>query len=81
VRDATALARACTPRAIVIAETETPADYAVRCQLAALITRESITRLGGATITETPVGPRIARAWPQEIERPWTPKIRTIEAE
>lgn len=81
VRDATALERACTPRAIVIAETETPADYAVRCQLAALITRESITRLGGATITETPVGPRIARAWPQEIERPWTPKIRTIEAE
>src|SRR5690606_7028428 len=81
VRDAAALERACAPRAIVIAETETPPDYAQRCQLAALITRESIAQLGGATITETALGPRIARAWPQGIERPWTPQVGTGEGE
>jgi hypothetical protein len=42
VRDATAFERACTPRAIIIAETEAPADYAQRCQLAAFISAESI---------------------------------------
>ena len=81
VRDAGALDRACAPRAIVIAETETSADYATRCQLAALITRESIAQLGGATITETPLGPRIGRAWPPEISRPWTPKASAGEGE
>lgn len=74
VREGVALERACAPRAIVIAETETPANYATRCQLAALITRERIAQLGGATITETPLGPRVERAWPPEINRPWTPK-------
>jgi len=79
-RDAAALERACVSRAIVIAQTETPANYAARCQLAALINAESIAQLGGATITDTPLGPRIARAWPPEIQRPWTPQSRSGEA-
>jgi competence protein ComEC len=81
VRDASALDRACEARAIVIAQTETPADYAARCQLAALISAGSIAELGGATITETPLGPRIARAWPPEIKRPWTPQAASGEGE
>jgi competence protein ComEC len=80
-RDAAALARACVPRAIVIAQTETPADYAARCQLATLVSAQSIAELGGATITEAPLGPRIARAWPRDIQRPWTPQARTAEGE
>jgi competence protein ComEC len=81
IRDPSALDQGCAPRAIVIAEIGTPADYATRCGLAALITRESIALLGGATITETPLGPRVARAWPAEIKRPWTPRTRTGEGE
>jgi competence protein ComEC len=80
-RDAAALERACAQRAIVIAQTETPANYAARCQLAALISAESIAALGGATITETPIGLSIARAWPPEIHRPWTPQTRSGEGE
>jgi hypothetical protein len=80
-RDPAALARACVPRAIVIAQTETPADYAARCQLATLVSAQSIAELGGATITETPLGPRIARAWPTDIQRPWTPRARGGEGD
>ena len=76
-RDRAALERACAPNAIVIAQAETPADFAARCQLAALINAESIAELGGATITET----AIARAWPPEIRRPWTPQARVAEGE
>jgi hypothetical protein len=72
---------ACVADAIVIAQTETPADFGARCQLAALITPESIAQLGGAIITETPLGPHIARAWPADIHRPWTPQARTAEGE
>ncbi|MEZ5956032.1 MAG: ComEC/Rec2 family competence protein [Hyphomonadaceae bacterium] len=81
LRDPTALERACVARAVVIAEIEPPAGYAERCQISVLITRESIAQLGGATITETPLGPRIARAWPPEIDRPWTPRARRREDE
>jgi competence protein ComEC len=80
-RAAAALDRACVPRAIVIAQTETSADYGARCQLAALVSASSIAELGGATITETPLGPRIARAWPRDIRRPWTPQARSEEGE
>jgi hypothetical protein len=80
-RDASALERACAPGAIVIANTETPPDYAARCQLAALISAESIATFGGATITETPPGPHIARAWPPEIHRPWTPQAASADQE
>lgn len=79
VRDQTALERACIPHAIVIAETTTPTNFAAHCQLAALITHESIAQLGGATISETPLGPRVRRAWPSEIRRPWTPQARSAE--
>jgi hypothetical protein len=81
VADAAMLERACVPRAVVIARVETPTDFAARCQLAALITADSIAELGGATITETPLGPRIARAWPRNIQRPWTPQGPTEESE
>jgi len=81
VRDASALERACQPRAIVIAQTVLPENFAARCQLAAMISAQSITHLGGATITETPLGPRIARAWPPEIQRPWTPSAASGEGE
>ncbi|MBL8545199.1 MAG: ComEC/Rec2 family competence protein [Hyphomonadaceae bacterium] len=80
-RDAAALERGCVAGAIVIAEIETPADYATRCQLAALITPASIAQLGGAIITETPLGPRVTRAWPADIRRPWTPQARNTEGE
>jgi competence protein ComEC len=80
-RDAAALGRACAPRAIVIAQIETPADYSTRCQIAALIPAGSIAEFGGATITETPLGPHIARAWPREIQRPWTPQGRSGEGD
>ncbi|MEQ1819149.1 MAG: ComEC/Rec2 family competence protein [Terricaulis sp.] len=80
-RDAPALERACVARAIVIAQIQTPADFAIRCQLAALITSASIVQLGGAIITETPLGPRIARAWPADMRRPWTPQARSAEGE
>ncbi len=80
-RDTAALDRSCVARAIVIAQIETPADYTERCQLASLITAESIANLGGATITETPFGPHIARAWPQEIRRAWTPQAKGGEGE
>ena len=81
VREAPALEQACVGGAIVIAQAETPADYASRCQLAALIAPQSIAQLGGAIITETPLGPRIARAWPAAIRRPWTPQARNAEGE
>jgi competence protein ComEC len=80
-RDAAALERACLPHAVVIAQTETAPDYVNRCRLAALVTAASIAELGGATITETPLGPRVARAWPSDIQRPWTPQARGREGE
>ncbi|MCX7359880.1 MAG: ComEC/Rec2 family competence protein [Alphaproteobacteria bacterium] len=80
-RDAAALDRACVAGAIVIAQTKALSDYATRCQLAALITPENIAELGGAIITETPRGPRIARAWPEDIHRPWTPQAGNAEGE
>lgn len=79
--DAAALERACVARAIVIARIEAPTDYAARCELAALVSAQSIAELGGATISETPLGPRIARAWPREIQRPWTPQRGSDEGE
>lgn len=72
-RDANALERACTARAIVIAQAETPADYANRCRLAALITPDSIAQLGGAIITETSLGPhraRLASRHPSPVDAP-----------
>jgi competence protein ComEC len=81
VHNASALSVACEPRAVVIANIETPADYLRRCQLAALITADSIAELGGATITETSLGPRVARAWPPDIRRPWTPRRRNADQE
>ncbi|MGQ0531345.1 MAG: ComEC/Rec2 family competence protein [Caulobacteraceae bacterium] len=81
VRDSAALEHACLPRAIVIANIEAPANYVSRCQLAALVDAQSIAELGGATITETALGPRIARAWPPEIRRPWTPKAPSADQE
>ena len=81
VRDAAALEQGCVTNGIVVAQTETPTDYASRCQLAALITQDSIAQSGGATITETPLGPRIARAWTADIRRPWTPQTRNAEGE
>jgi competence protein ComEC len=81
VRDPSAFERACAADAVVIVEAEAPADYASRCQLAALIDGQDIAELGGATITETPIGPRIARAWPAEIRRPWTPQARGADQE
>jgi competence protein ComEC len=80
-RDAAALERACVRFAIVIAETSASAGYATRCQLAALIDAHSIAERGGAMITETPLGPNIARAWPREVQRPWTPRVRAAEDE
>lgn len=80
-RDAAALDRACVSRAIVIAQTETAPDYATRCQLAGLINADSITQLGGAVITEKPSGPRIDRAWPPAIHRPWTPQVQSTGGE
>ncbi|MGD9982029.1 MAG: ComEC/Rec2 family competence protein [Hyphomonadaceae bacterium] len=73
-RDAAALDQACVASAIVIVSTDTPTGFVSRCQVAALIDAKSIAELGGATITETPLGPRIARAWPSAIQRPWTPR-------
>jgi len=73
VHDATALAQACRQNALVIATIETPNDYTQRCQLGGLIDSRSIAQLGGAVVTETPLGPRISRAWPANIQRPWTP--------
>jgi hypothetical protein len=81
VQNPSALGPACEPRAIVIANIEAPAGYLGRCQLAALITADSIAGLGGATITETPLGPAIARAWPPDIRRPWTPRRRHADQE
>jgi len=80
-RNPSALERACSRGGVVIANFETPGDYAARCQLAALINAESIATLGGATITETPLGPRIARAWPLEVRRPWTPRAPSTDQE
>ncbi|MGD9965470.1 MAG: ComEC/Rec2 family competence protein [Hyphomonadaceae bacterium] len=80
-RDAAALDRACVAGAIVIASTDVAAEYASRCQLAALIDAQSIARLGGATITETPLGPRIVRALSSEVRRPWTPRVVSAESE
>jgi competence protein ComEC len=81
VRDAEALERACIPGAIVIAPLEPPTDFASRCQLAALLGAHDIAQLGGATITETPLGPRIARATSPEIRRPWTPRVHSADQE
>ncbi len=80
-RDTSALDRACIAGAIVIAQTEAPPHYVKRCRLAALIAPESIVQLGGAIITETPLGPHIARAWPADIQRPWTPQTSNAEGE
>lgn len=81
IRDATAAASGCIEDAIVIAQTPLPTDYAARCRLAALVTRESIAELGGAIITETPHGPRIERARTREIRRAWTPQARSAGQE
>lgn len=81
VGNVTALQHGCIAGAVVIAQAPTPAGYAARCQLAALITQESIAELGGAIVTETPVGPRIERAWPREIRRAWTPQVRSADQE
>lgn len=80
-RDSLGFERACAARAIVITQVTAPADYAVRCRLAALIPAEDIARRGGAIITETPRGLRIARAWPQQTRRPWTPQASGGEDE
>ncbi len=81
IREATALEHGCIADALVIAQAPTPTDYAARCQLAALVTQESIVALGGAIVTETPLGPRIERAWPQEIRRAWTPQAHSANQE
>jgi competence protein ComEC len=80
-RDVTALERACIRGAVVIAPLALPADFASRCQPAALLDAQGIAQLGGATITETPLGLRIARAASPEIRRPWTPRARSADQE
>jgi competence protein ComEC len=81
VRAAAAFESACVQRAVVIANSAVPDGYAARCQLAALIDAGSIARLGGATVTETPLGPSVARAWPPQVRRPWTPRTRNVDQE
>ncbi|MBX3428996.1 MAG: ComEC/Rec2 family competence protein [Hyphomonadaceae bacterium] len=79
VRDSAALERSCVARAIVVAQTEAPSDFSSRCRLAGFISAASIAHLGGATISEGPLGPRIVRARSTEIHRPWT--LQTTAAE
>lgn len=81
VRNGVSIERACVSGAIVITQSVAPDDYARRCRLAAFIGAEDIAQLGGATLTETSLGLRVARAWPAEVRRPWTPQARTVEAE
>lgn len=81
VRAATALERACVPRAIVITQTALPSGYAQHCRLERAIDPTSLANLGGATITETPLGPRISRAWPADVRRAWTPQAHGADQE
>jgi competence protein ComEC len=81
VRTAAAIETACVRNAIVVAEFEAPENYAARCRLGGLIDANSLARLGGAAIAETPLGSRIERARPLEIKRPWTPLTRSADQE
>jgi len=58
-----------------------PDGYAQRCRLGVLIDAQSLALLGGATITETPLGPRVARAWSADTQRPWTPAVASADQE
>ncbi|WP_395648333.1 ComEC/Rec2 family competence protein [Terricaulis sp.] len=80
VRSAEGLDAACREGALVIAAAAAPPAFAARCR-ATVIDAAEVARLGGGFIYETPDGPRIARARSGEEHRPWTPAIRSEEAQ
>ena len=81
VLETSAFASACVPGALIVAAVPAPADYRQRCSLRALMDADDIARFGGATITETPTGVRIERAWPSSVRRAWTPQAVSAEAD
>ncbi len=81
VRDASGFERACMQGSIVIARVTAPERFAESCTLSVLIDAPNIARLGGALIYETPDGPRIERAWPEHVQRPWTPRTASLDQE
>ncbi|MDZ4693231.1 ComEC/Rec2 family competence protein [Terricaulis sp.] len=81
VRDPGQSEQACIARAIVLTSAAMPDGYAQRCRLGVLIDAQSLALLGGATITETPLGPRVARAWSADTQRPWTPAVASADQE
>jgi len=74
VRGASGIDAACLRRAYVIVTVETPADYASRCALTGLISRDDLARVGGALIYQDADRLRVAHAWPPHVQRPWTPR-------
>lgn len=72
---------ACIGGAVVVARVRAPDGYAAACELEALMDAADIARYGGATLTETPTGLRIERAWPLGLRRPWTPQGPAIDQE
>jgi hypothetical protein len=74
VSEESGLPRACERGAIVISRAPAPADFAQRCQPAALIDANDLAQRGGALIYATEDGVRIERALSPAISRPWTPR-------
>lgn len=72
VKDPLAYTRACVADAIVLSATPAPTGFAQRCRLAALIDGSSLALMGGATVVDTPQGPRIERARSLTTQRAWT---------
>lgn len=81
VRDVSGFAQACQQNAIVITRLSAPEGYAQRCALTALFDGSDIDRLGGALVYETPRGTHIERAWPEHLQRPWTPLTASPDQE
>jgi len=81
VRNAAAFDEACAPDALVIASVAAPAGQAARCNLGLLIDGAALAQQGGGFIYDDAAGLRIARAWPDHVQRPWTPRTPALDQE
>lgn len=82
VREPGAIEQACASRAVVVSRAPAPDGFAQRCSLDALIDAGNLAAFGGAAVIETPLGPpRIARARPAQVRRPWTPRAPASDQE
>jgi len=72
VRTEAGFAAACIGGAIVLTPLVAPEGFAERCAPAFVIDGHMLAQEGGGFIYLDGHAPRIARAWPQTVQRPWT---------